>query len=173
MARKKKEIKKELPELVVEENTKTMGNVKVTIVRGNKKLRSITKHNSATQSLCKYIRDALLGDYVIARRPGIIIPCEKNTSYEYGLKEMFSAGIPDEGTTRSYEEDTSSASGVLKFIIPDTSLTTGHKIGGFKLYSKGTSRELYAILVLDSEIEITNNTSIEVEWTMKVSPSDN
>lgn len=175
MPKKKKQITlyNEVKEVKVKENNNIAGNVKITVVQGGRKIRSFTRHNEATQALCEYIRDALLGDYVIAKRPGIIIPCRKVDGV---LTEIFSAGIPDEGVLGRTSPSTGStdiwAGGTLKFIIPETSLTSGMSINGFNLYSRGYDRKLFATLDLgDSSIIVSGNISLEIEWTMKVSPT--
>jgi hypothetical protein len=166
---------------ILNNTTISQGNVNITIKnREGKVLNKFSYHNSGTQALCKYIRDALSGDYVINKRPGAIIPCEyiENEQYksQHYLVNMFSAGIDATTISNAAEgEDTDSdswASVTLSCIIPETVLTAGKIIGGFRLYSINKDREEYAWLDIHNynPISIEKGTNIEVEWTLKVSP---
>lgn len=160
----KKEKKKDVKSIA-----KSSGNVKITVYKGDRKHRVIDTHNSGSLDLCNYVCGALVGDYVIAERPGIIIPCEKNSSGE--LKNI-GLGTANEGyTLNGTDEETYSASCTLSFLIPSTLLKPGTEIWGFKLYSIGSLRKEYATIELldGEEIRVDKETNLLVDWTLVIS----
>ena len=132
--------------IVNNENIK--GNVKVTLMHGNKEYKKFVGHNKATLALCEYLRDALVADYIIARRPGLIKPCRKDASNNL---IPIGTGTPFTSDKKNaYTEEDTGVSATLTFLIPNTNMTAGTQIDGFKLYSKDTSEKEYASISLDS-----------------------
>ena len=164
MAKKTKKEK----QVEIKNTNKTAGNVKITLYHGDKKYKVIDTHNSGTIDLCGYLRDALVGDYVIARRPGIIAPCFKDRT---GKLVDIGNGSPYVSNKKiSYEDEDVSAAATITFLIPSTLLVAGQKIEGFHLYSKDESKKLYAEVDLeDLSFSVLGDTNMKVEWTLIVS----
>ena len=164
MAKKTKKDK----EIEIKSSNKTAGNVKITLYHGDKKYKVIDTHNSGTVYLCAYLRDALVGDYVIARRPGIISPCFKDRSGNLIDIGNGSPYISDKKI--AYDEEDVSCAATITFLIPSTLLTAGQKIEGFHLYSKDESKSLYAEVDLgDLSFSVLGDTNMKIEWTLIVS----
>ena len=150
------------------------GNVKVISYKNGKKCQEVVSHNTGTINLCDYIVRALTGNYVIADRPYIIIPCSLdannnlvtigNGSPCVDAKVGISASSWD-----SSDEDGGYCSAVLTFNIP-SSIVSGEKIGGFILYSKDDSRKKYAEVNFGQVVlEPEGDTNVKVVWTLYVS----
>lgn len=184
MARKKKEkVENKVEEVVqvVENTASSRGNVNINVYRKDKLVRSINTHNSGTIYLCEYLRDALIGENVIARRPGKIKICHYTEAqifepyYSYPIKYS-------EGWKNNFEplQDTSCSASV-SFFIPSSILTNGMKIDGFQLFSLDTNEKYYAVVdltkiedpitheIVDQSFTVSGDTNIEIEWTLKVS----
>lgn len=145
------------------------GNVDITVLHKDKVIRKINTHNTGTLDICDYLRDALAGDYVIARRPGIIIPCIKNSSNQLenvGLGTALFNDLPK----KSNADDGSVCT--LTFLIPSNILSAGMKIAGFRLYPKTDINNPYAEVNLIEngleEIEISSGYNLKVEWNLIV-----
>lgn len=153
------------------ENLSMTGNVVITLLNGDIPFRRVVQHNSATVNLCKYLRDAIVGTNITARRPGILTVCYKDNSDN--LVDWNNGIIFQSSKSLVVDEDSNFASCVLTFIIPSDELSQETKIDGFRLYSKGSasSREVYAEVILpeDSNVVISGDTNIKVEWTLIVS----
>lgn len=162
------------------------GNVDIKVFRGTKKIRDINGHNTGTIDLCKFLRDSLTGSNVISYRPGRIVPCTRVGS---DLVDMFTYGVqylPESISNKGNDSD--SAWLDMGFIIPNTVLQVGQKIEGFRLYrnilADDGSMVKYAEIDFSKQIdpstgtfikpiEITNgNTSIRVDWRLKISISE-
>lgn len=160
---------------VIENSTQTTGNVKITIIKGGKPVRIIDTHNTGTKALCSYIVNALLGKYDVSNMPGKLYPCKailEGSSIK--LQPLFSYGIPfskcekgDTLTSDSYDM------AKFSFLIPNTILSVGLEIGGFILapLSDTSGKEVYASLQLPEKLIITSDSSLNIEWALKVSPS--
>lgn len=156
------------------------GNVNIKVLRGDKVIRKINGHNTGTLELCRYLRDALAGDHVVAYRPGRIVPCVKQGS---DLVDIFTYGVqylPESMVHRGDDPDNNSAWLDMGFIIPNTLLSVGQKISGFRLYrnilANDGSLVKYAEIDFDKQeppiepIEIINDkVSIRVDWRIKIS----
>lgn len=159
----------------------SIGNVNIEIYKGTKKIKSIKGHNKGTIELCKYLRDALTGSNVSSHRPGRIVPCERSGTGD--LVNLFNYGIqylPESVNKAGSRNDdgTDSAWLDMGFIIPNTLLSPGNKIAGFRLCRNilDQSGKLVTYAEIDFEdqglpdIEINdNNTSIRVDWRIKIS----
>ena len=150
-------------------------NVDVQVFRGTKRVRKINGHNTGTIDLCKYLRDALVGANVIAYRPGRIVPCKK---VGVDLVDMFTYGVqylPESVSNK--DNDNESAWVDMGFIIPNTILPVGEEIAGFRLYRNilGDDGSLIKYAEIDFEkqgitnIKIERDTSIRVDWRIKIS----
>ena len=173
--KKEKEVKTE-----IKNDTVTQGNVKITLIKGGKKAGQIVTHNTGTIDLCEYIAQALTGDYVIARRPGIVVPFTKGTD---GKPIPIGNGSPyvssKLGASASYwdSESHKDADGndggfctaEITFLIP-SAIVSGSTINGFQLLSKDNSRKVYATVELPGEgLTPQGDTNIKIEWTLYVS----
>jgi len=157
-------------------------NVKISLisVKTNNVIKTITGHNNGTIYICKYLRDALSGDYVINERPGTIVPCI--AAGNDGMEEITN-GVTYQGVIRKnpFDEDADVGCSVtLTFLIPST-FSAAQKIVGFRLYSysssevKKTKKDMYAEIDLrkieddpEAGVIITEGTNLKVEWTLSV-----
>lgn len=173
MGRKKKDVKAE-----VKNKTVASGNVKITLIRDGKEVGKVVTHNTGTIDLCEYIASALIGDYVIARRPDIIVPFTKSTgtaiipigngspsiSAKLDVPASYWENHLDENN-----EDGGFCASVITFLIP-SSIVSGSTINGFQLLSKDNTRKVYASVELPGDgITPTGDTNLKVEWTLYVS----
>jgi len=158
------------------------GNVKITLIKNGEEIRSITAHNTGTVYICEYIAKALIGEYVIAERPGIIVPFSwvnqadhsrgktliGNGSPYTNSKLGVSAGSWDNYTDSSDPniKDGGFCTSKLTFMIP-SAIISGSTIDGFHLLSKDTSRKLYAVVELTNPLDhLEGDTNLKVEWTL-------
>ncbi len=153
------------------------GNVNIQVFKGSKRVRKINGHNTGTIDLCKYLRDALTGANVISYRPGRITPCTKQGT---DLVDMFTYGVQylPESVSNRGDDGSESAWLDMGFIIPNTLLQSGQEICGFRLYrnilAEDGSMVKYAEIDFDEQniphiIIPDNNTSIRVDWRIKLS----
>lgn len=151
---------------------KTSGNVKVKVYKGSTVVENKSRHNTGTVELCEYLRDMLVGEYVISNRPYFIVPC-KFSGPEQDLVPMVSYGVP----LTSYSKPESSdkiAFAELRFLIPALTTSAGSEIDGFILFG-GDSRFSYAkkyaeVKYVDDPIVVdSSDTNIEVKWTLEIS----
>lgn len=152
------------------------GNVDVQVFKGSKCVRKINGHNTGTIDLCKYLRDALTGVNVISYRPGRIVPCKKVGS---DLVDLFTYGVQYLPESISHKDNDDKSAWVdMGFIIPNTLLSPGLEIAGFRLYrnilADDGSMIKYAEIDFDKQgipnIDIVDNkTSIRVDWRIKIS----
>lgn len=183
MGRKKKEVKKEEPKpnVNIRDGNITAGNVKITAYKHGKKCNEIITHNTGTINLCDYIARALIGDYVIAERPYIIVPCSLDSDkhlVEIGngtpavaSKMKVTAGSWDDYSDQDnpLATDGGYCAAVLTFNIP-SQIVSGEEIGGFILKSKDNSRKKYAeVNFEDIVLRPEGDTNVRVEWTLYVS----
>lgn len=161
----------------IKNNTLTQGNVKVTLIKGGKKTGQIVTHNTGTIDMCEYLASALTGDYVIARRPGIIVPFQRineTTIIPIGNGSPYTSSVV--GANAAYWENNRDEEGndggfctaEITFMIP-SAIVSGVDIDGFQLLSKDTSRKVYATVDLPTTLTPTGDTNIKVEWTLFVS----
>lgn len=156
--------------------TSSSGNVKITLLRGGKKTGQIVTHNTGTIDMCEYITSALIGDYVIARRPGVIVPFTKvgETIRRIGNGSPYISSKL--GATASYWEthldpdgnDGGFCTADITFLIP-SSIVSGSDINGFLLLSMDESQKLYARCDLPEPLAVTGDTNVKVEWTLYIS----
>lgn len=160
----------------IKENSNYTGNVKVEIIDNGVLRDTIVAHNTGTIDICRYLRDAMAGDYIIADRPGTIVPCtatkDSITAEVGGGTALFNA-MPKKFDTE--DQTTISSSCVLTFLIPSNALSSTTEIGGFRLYSKneiGRQMVLYAEVNLLanglSPIYVESGTNLKVTWTLTV-----
>ena len=170
--KKNKEVKTE-----IKNNAVTQGNVKITLIKGGKKTGQIVTHNTGTIYLCEYIAQALTGDYIIAKRPGIVVPFTKGTNGEPIPIGNGSPYISSKvGANASYwdtHKDTEGNDGgfcttEITFLIP-SSIISGSIINGFQLLSKDESRRVYATVELPAPLTVSGDTNLKIEWTLYVS----
>ena len=152
----------------------TLGNVTISVVRDGEVIRKITTHNTGTINMCDYIARALTGEYVIATRPGSILPFDTNEEpigNAYGLINA-KVGIPasywNGYTDNEQNTDGGFCTAVLSFLIPSNYIENS-TIGGFKLLSVDPSLKECAIVHLDTPLEIGSGSSLKVDWTIFVS----
>ena len=160
----------------IRNNMLSSGNVKITLLRDGKEIGQVTSHNTGTVDLCEYMIRALIGDYVIAERPDIIVPFYTsggdnivdigNGSPSIGSKIV----VPASYWENNENQDGGFCAATLTFLIP-SSIISGSTIEGFKLLSKDNSRKVYATVKLpdDSSISVSGDTNLKVEWTLYVS----
>lgn len=150
------------------------GNVNITVLRNDKVIKKINTHNTGTINICKYLRDAIAGDYIIADRPGLIVPCIKN-----GLGELENIGqgytaLFNQLPKKSEIESENMAICTLTFLIPSNIFSTGMSIDGFRLYSKRSADPQYLYAEVDLEksgaspIEMQSGYNLKVEWNLVV-----
>lgn len=162
----------------INEYSGIQGNVDIEVIGKNKKLlRKINVHNSGTIGICEYLRNALAGDYVIAARPGIIVPCSRGTNGELVDIGKGTSLLNENPKKSSLSDSDDSSWCILTFLIP-SNLISGIKVEGFKLYSKYTSsgdsnsKTLYATVDLSNfdidPIEVTSGANLKVAWTLIV-----
>lgn len=150
------------------------GNVKVTTYKHGKKVQEVVSHNTGTIFLCDYIARALTGNYVIAERPYIIIPCSIDSNKKLvpignGSPCVDSKIGVSADSWATEEDDGGYCSAVLTFNIP-SSIVSGEKIAGFILYSKDDKRKKYAEVNWGQAIlEPEGDTNIKVVWTLYIS----
>lgn len=163
----------------IKEYNRTSGNVTINIKDSGLLSESITTHNSSTVLLCRFLRDALIGANIVDLIPDRIVPFkmdedkfnEPNQRIEQNTKNLIDYGVQASGRVNDGNTDPDRASATLSFIIPNSILQAGTEIYGFKLYSGKLSNErLYAIVFLNAPITVTQGTSLEVSWTLIVSP---
>lgn len=170
MAKKKTVDKINTNTLEVINNLKSQGNVKIKVFNGDKLYKIIEQHNTGTFDLCKYVRDIMIGYVSSINQPSIIKPCDTNINGD--LIPISNQGVPFISRWRGKDvKESLSSVAVIKFIIPWTQLSVGREIWGFQLFSK--DQVLYAYIKLDIPIQIYAQTNIEVEWSLKISPSTN
>ena len=137
------------------------------ILKNGKVFNTINKHNTGTIYICEYLRDALAGDYVINKRPGLIIPF-----YEAGTeKRNIGHGSTYQGNVKKVDfnpESDTKCSMTLTFLI-GSELSAGQRIDGFRLYGlndvdlKDENKHLYAELDLGEDyIEVTSGVNLKV-----------
>lgn len=174
---KKNKNNKSTTNVDIKNNTLTQGNVKITLIKGGKKTGQIVTHNTGTIDMCEYIAGALIGDYVIARRPGIIVPFQRVDKAIIPIGNGSPYTISRVGANASYWEsikkddddiDGGFCTAEITFMIP-SSIVSGASIDGFQLLSKDKSRKVYAIADLPSTLEVDGDTNIKVEWTIFIS----
>lgn len=165
--------------IIINDGTISSGNVKITLIKDGKEIDHITVHNEGTVYLCEYILNALIGDYVIAKRPDIIVPFTRgsgknvipigNGSPSIGTKVTIPASYWETHLDEN-GDDGGFCAAVITFLIP-SSIISGSQIDGFQLLSKDNSRKVYAIVELPEGGSITTvgETNLKVEWTMYVS----
>ncbi len=151
--------------------SRIFNNVKITLYRDNVPYKVVDCHNTAKIGLCKYLRDALYGKNINAKRPGIITPCGVDASLE--LVDI-GAGSPVINDKVIATEDGDEAALItMTFLIPNQILTSGTEIYGFRLYSKDISKTLYAEVKLSDlglgPIVAGGDSNMKVEWTLAVS----
>ena len=182
MARKKKEEEKiKETQVKAKDGNITSGNVKITAYKHGRKCKEVIAHNTGTINLCEYIARALVGDYVIAERPYIIIPCSLDANknlVEIGngspclsSKLKVSAQSWDDYVDPADQDATDGGycSAVLAFNIP-SQIVSGEEIGGFILKSKDDTRKKYAeVNFKDVVLRPEGDTNVRVEWTLYVS----
>ena len=163
----------------IREHNSTSGNVTVNVRDYDLLRESITTHNSSTVLLCRFLRDALIGANIVDLIPDRIVPFKMDESkfnspdqrVEQNTTNLIDYGIQASGRINDGNTDPAKASATLSFLVPNSLLPSGTEIYGFKLYSGKLSNErLYAIVFLNNPITITRGTSLEVSWTLIVSP---
>ena len=179
MARKKKVKENKEIKTVINNSAATGGNVKITVLKNNKKVNEIVKHNTGTIHMCEYLASALIGDYVIAKRPGVIVPYtlvgankveigngSPYVSSKLGVKASDWDNYVD---IQGNQVDGGFCTSTITFLIPG-SIVSGSTINGFILKSNDTSRKPYAEVQLDGEgLTITGDSNVRVVWTLYVS----
>lgn len=181
MPKKKKDKSRELIQEThhIENTTSTKGNVKITTYRGNVVYRTVEGHNNGTIYICEYLRDALAGDYVIARRPGLITPCRKvdGKLVDIGHGSTYNG----EAKKNSFSVEDAGCSTTITFLIA-SDLTNGQQIDGFRLYSFDSAERVDEDKVIYAEIDLTKQenydpndplvaetgVSMKVEWTLAI-----
>ena len=151
----------------INEYNSILGNVDIAVLHNDKVMFEINTHNRGTANICKYLRDAMAGDYVIAERPGVIVPCSKGTGdslVDIGLGTALFNEMPKK-SNETDDDESESSSCTLTFLIPSNILSSGVPIAGFRLYSKN-SKILYAEVDLTKNgvdpIEVTPGTNLKV-----------
>lgn len=171
MSKKNKDIKAE-----IKSGTSSSGNVKITLLKGGKKTGQIVTHNTGTIDLCEYMTSALIGEYVIARRPGVIVPFAYSGTTEKRIGNGSPYTSSKLGATASYwethldenDEDGGFCTAEITFLIP-SAIISGSSIDGFLLLSMDTSQKVYAKVDLPEPLEISGDTNLKVEWTLYIS----
>ena len=153
-------------------------NVKIEILRKNKVIKTIEKHNLATIDLCKYLRDAIAGVANQAKRPQGISPCralEDGTLKPFYGNYTLISGAPICGEDSDEKGDFAYA--ILPFIIPYTSLQGGRRgpdgeylLDGLQLFNLDNTKrdKLCAELILDEPLTLSQGVSLRIEWVLKV-----
>ena len=158
--------------------TNSSGNVKITLIKGGKEIGKIITHNTGTIYLCDYLVHAIVGDYIIATRPGVIVPYTGtgesakqigNGSPYVSSKVKLGADAFENGWKDEEDNtDPGFCTAIITFLIP-SSIISGSEINGFYLLSKDDSRKLYATVALDEPLNISGDTNLKVEWTLYIS----
>ena len=163
----------------IKEFNTTSGNVVVNVKDYNLLRETITTHNSSTVLLCRFLRDALIGANIVDLIPDRIVPFKMDEDkfnnqeqhIEQNTTNLIDYGIQASGRVNDGNADNTKASATLSFLIPNSLLQSGTVIHGFKLYSGKLSNEkMYAIVFLNNPITVVQGTSLEVSWTLVVSP---
>lgn len=163
----------------IKEYSSIKGNVDIEVIGKNKKvLRKINVHNTGTINICEYLRNALAGDYVLAARPGIIVPCTRGANGELVDIGNGTALLKENPKKSSLNDSPDSSWCVLTFLIP-SNVIVSTDIWGFRLYSKyldendPNSKVLYAEVDLadverDEPIRVSGGSNLKVSWTLIV-----
>ena len=151
---------------IISKELKTNSNVKLTLYNShnNKNIKSYNLHNTGTIKICEYLRDALAGDYIIAKRPGVVIPCR----YRNKKFENIMGGIGYDGRVKKLRS-TSTSSGITLVFILTSDIT--EEIKGLKLCSLSDDSIEYALLDLTNDgesIKIGNGQNLKIEWSLIV-----
>ena len=152
----------------------TLGNVTISVMRDGEVMKKITAHNTGTINMCDYIARALTGEYVVATRPGTILPFDTDGAQIGNGYPVINAkvGIPA-SYWNGYTDDEQSTDGgfctaVLSFLIPSNYIENS-TIGEFRLLSVDPSHKECAVVHLDTPLEIGSGSSLKVDWTIFVS----
>lgn len=165
--------------MMIKDHSSILGNVDIEIIGKNKKLlRKINVHNTGTVNICEYLRDALAGDYVVAARPGIIVPCTRGNNDELVDIGKGTSLLKENPKKSSLQDSEDSSWCVLTFLIP-SNIINSTDIWGFRLYSKlknendANSKVLYAEVDLkdagfEDPIRVSGGANLKVSWTLIV-----
>ena len=143
------------------------GNVKITLLNGEKPYRVINKHNYGTTKFFKYMWRRVRGDVLNTKVPAYIFACGNGGRLtNYGV---VTEGTPSITPTDDSTNDNKSTL-TYTFLIPGT-IVKGDTITGFELVSLDLE-DTYAVLELDNNSTITiesTKTNILVEWSLVLS----
>lgn len=162
MARKKK-VNEEVQQQVT--NISYRGNITLTIMHGDRKVKTIKAHNNGLQPLFEYLVHCLAGDFIASKVPSYL------RVFNASDVELTYRAIPTT-TTIDYVVSSSSASVVLSFNVSSSALRETSNIKKFKIYSRenrDTSSNPSATFDLDNAISITQGSNLVVAWQMSVS----
>lgn len=137
------------------------GEVKIKIFKNGKYFKTIDGHNSGTVDFLKFIRDCVAGKTgIYARIPFYIQPI---TIGDEGLAKNSFSAVQD--------DDSNEYSGLIYTFLLSGINYSGAFIKGFKLFGADNTYyawyELPEDVISNGGIELTENTNLYVEWSLK------
>ena len=141
------------------------GEVTLTLMHGNKRVRKIKSHNIGKAPLFQYLMYCLTGTLISTKIPRYL------RVFNSQNQELTTRIIPSTGTP-SYEFSDDEASAVITFNVSSTALVSLNDLKIFKLYSGENSTQSLnpsAEISIENAISIDDDSSLVIAWKMTIS----
>lgn len=154
---------------------KYKSNVKVEVIKQGKKVKTLEKHNTATNILFNFLYDCLAGNYIQNNRPNYVVPLVESTDEGHTIYTLYN-NIYNPITNIIVDTNESILS--YKCLIGYNSLyDSTKKIVGLAFYSNGrknldntvdaiSNESMYVIF--DDEFQPDGESDLLITWQIKI-----